>query len=208
MKIVRVTTLESFRRFRDNVTGTYDTEERLIEHLTGKFEGNVKTEIGSEFHKLIETGLPSSNSVKIFSNSQIIKAVNHRDAVSPFISEVRNYKKYGKIVVTGAVDVLQGSIIRDTKVKFKPVLMSEYENSYQWRFYLDIFEINTFVYDVFEVIGFDEAMGANLHNCEMKQHEPFYCYKYENMQKDLQTLVDEFVEWVNFRKLSKYLENY
>ena len=55
--MIRVTTLESFRRFRDNVTETYDTEEKLIEHIKGEFKGNCKTEIGSAFHYLIERPL-------------------------------------------------------------------------------------------------------------------------------------------------------
>ena len=54
MKQVRVSTIENFRRFRDNVTDTFDTEEALIAKIKGEFHGNFKTQIGTAFHYLVE----------------------------------------------------------------------------------------------------------------------------------------------------------
>lgn len=52
---VRVTQLEKFRRFRDEVS-SFDTEESVIETLSGDFKGNEYTQIGTAFHKIIEDG--------------------------------------------------------------------------------------------------------------------------------------------------------
>ena len=53
--VVRVTQLESFRRF---ISGEYDyiTEQNVIENITQEFTGNEYTRIGSAFHKVVELG--------------------------------------------------------------------------------------------------------------------------------------------------------
>ena len=52
---ISVTSLEAFRRFRDNHS-IWDTEERLLNVLSGKKEPNAYATIGSCFHKIVETG--------------------------------------------------------------------------------------------------------------------------------------------------------
>lgn len=52
---ISVTSLEAFRRFRDKHS-VWDTEERLLNVLSGKKEPNSYATIGSCFHKIVETG--------------------------------------------------------------------------------------------------------------------------------------------------------
>ena len=54
--VVRVTQLESFRRF---ICGEYDfiTEQSVIDGITQEFTGNEYTRIGSAFHKVVELGI-------------------------------------------------------------------------------------------------------------------------------------------------------
>lgn len=57
MKLVRVTQLESFRKYLD---GNEDrdrfvtTEQDVIDSLTGVFTGNEYTRIGTAFHRIVE----------------------------------------------------------------------------------------------------------------------------------------------------------
>lgn len=210
MKIVRVTMLESFRRFRDNVTETYDTEEKLIETITGKFTGNSKTIIGSAFHSIIENyGTKNQETEQSifkkfgvkFSNEQIAIAQTHALNIAPFIPEIRSHKQYGNIIVSGAIDALQGNVIRDTKTKFRDVTVIDYLNSYQWRFYLDIFGLDRFVYDIFEFKEYKENYALDVSLLQLKKHDPFSCVSYDNMQKDIFSLVNDFSQWADFRKI-------
>ena len=52
-KVVRVTQLEKFRRFITDHS-EYDTEQSVIDTLTGEFKGNEYTYIGTAFHKIVE----------------------------------------------------------------------------------------------------------------------------------------------------------
>lgn len=212
MKQVRVSTLESFRRFRDNVTDTFDTEEALIAKIKGEFHGNFKTQIGTAFHYLIEHHFMSTiqydEFLKMgvdFSTEQKQIAYNHSFNLVPFIPEVRHEKVYkvGKytLSVTGCTDVLQGNTLRDTKCKFSPPSLTDYYDSYQWRLYLSIFGLNRFIYDIFEFVGYKDEMGRNVSNLALKQQAPFECISYENMETDINTLILEFCEWLSFRNL-------
>lgn len=202
--IARVTQIESFRRFITGVPGSCETD--LIASITGQFQGNNKTRIGSAFHSIIETGENIDKGV-IFNDSQIEIARQHAANISPFFSEIRSNKKYlDKIIISGCTDVIQGCVIRDTKVKFRALSEIEYFNSYQWRFYLDIFELNRFIYDVFEIVGYSDEMGLNVSKLEMRQNDPFEFDAYEGMQKDLEAIIIEFLNWVEFRHLEKYFE--
>lgn len=53
MKVIRCTTLEKFNRYISE-RSSFDTEQSLIEAVTGAFKGNEYTRIGTVFHKIIE----------------------------------------------------------------------------------------------------------------------------------------------------------
>ena len=213
--MIRVTTLESFRRFRDNVTETYDTEEKLIEHIKGEFKGNCKTEIGSAFHQIIEekaysarNGLTYPTLVK-FSDNQILIALTHAKNISPFVPEIRKNKVFDtgkyKVEISGCTDVLQGNTLRDTKCKFSAPTYMDYYNSFQWRIYLSIFGLDRFLYDIFEFIGYKDEMVKDVSSLTLKQHEPFECARYEKMESEIIILINDFMEWIEFRNLQQYI---
>lgn len=202
MICARVTQLESFRRFITDMPGTCEND--LIESLTGKFKGNNKTEIGTQFHSLIETGKQTNENV-IFSEKQKQMAFDHSINISPYFSEIRTGKMYlDKIYISGCTDVMQGNILRDTKTKFRSLSEIEYFNSYQWRFYLDIFGLNRFIYDVFEFVGYDDIMGLNVSELSLIRHEPFEFNAYEGMRKDIDSLVSDFIQFIEFKNLTNY----
>jgi hypothetical protein len=194
------------------VTETYDTEEKLIEHLKGEFYGNDKTQIGSAFHYIIETGCEKQSEITkafkvTFNHNHFQTALSHRSSISPFVPEIRHQKLFDtgkyKLLISGATDVLQGITLRDNKCKFSTPKYEDYYNSYQWRIYLSIFGLNRFIFDVFEFIGYKE--GLDVSGCELKQHEPMECVRYKKMESDILTLINDFMEWIEFRNLQKYI---
>lgn len=214
--INHVTLLESFRRFQVGTSETYDTEESLIDNLTVTFKGNDLTNIGSAGHYLVEIG-EQGNFVSdevIFSKFGVKMTTeqkqlffDHAQQMKPFVPEVWHKKVFntsrGEVLVSGTCDVLQGTIIRDTKCKFRSPSMMDYFDSYQWRFYLSMFGLDRFMYDVFEFTG-NNFRDVTLF--ELKQHEPFECLRYPKMETDLVKLIDEFLDWVEFRNLGCYLK--
>jgi len=214
--MIRVTTLESFRRFRDNVTETYDTEEKLIEHIKGEFKGNCKTEIGSAFHFLIEHKEMDTNDITdflkfgvIFNTIHFDTAYKHAENISPFVPEIRKSKVFNtgkyKVEISGCTDVLQGNTLRDTKCKFSAPTYMDYYNSFQWRIYLSIFGLDRFLYDIFEFIGYKDEMVKDVSSLVLKQHDPFECIRYEKMESEILTLINDFMDWIYFRNLQSFI---
>ena len=56
--LVRVTTIESFRRYiEQSEHDNYEiTEQSVIDNIVGEFQGNEYTRVGTAFHAIIETG--------------------------------------------------------------------------------------------------------------------------------------------------------
>lgn len=155
-RLVRVTQLEKFRRFIVEHS-EYDTEQSVIDTLTGDFKGNEYTRIGTAFHKIVEgdtagckkiarteTELPGREfdidgfPVKLDIN-QCKVAVAYRDRFPNAFHEIREYMDFGDIVVTGCADIINGFEIRDIKTKYSPIKDEDYVDSCQWRFYMELF---------------------------------------------------------------------
>lgn len=217
MKRLSVTHLETFRRFRDG-TSEWDTEQKVIDAITGTFVGNDYTFIGTAGHYVIETtanGLICSDTKELFgvtfSAEQVQMLKGHATELMPFVPEVKSTKQYhspiGEVTISGIADVLKGCVIRDNKFKFSAPKLLEYYDSCQWRFYLSIFGLEWFYYDIFEFDGYKPEFGRDVSGLQLIPHEPFGCYAYLGMEEYLQTLIIDFVEWASFRGLLPYLKD-
>lgn len=205
---VSVSILEKFRRFREGLT-QYDTEEALLDAITGKFIGNDKTKIGGAFHKIIEkynrnfvSGELYSDGI-FFSQDQAQVAVNYKNEHPEMVPEVPIFKKYdaGDIIiqVSARADGVEGLRIRDAKTKFSPPLPTEYYNSFQWRFYLDMFEVPVFYYDLFEVTNYTGIYNDRLPGVTIIPYEPFECLAYEHLAEDVHQLVRDFAQFIQIK---------
>lgn len=211
---IRVTQLEKFRRFICEVS-EFETEESLMETLTGKFEGNEYTRIGTAFHKIVECGIvPVINRCVFVDNLQINFNQSHIDIVLAYkesikgcFHEIRTYKTYNingtELNISGCADVILGNQIRDIKTKYSYLKsISDYTDSIQWKLYCDMFELPEFYFDVFEFKGYDkEKNGYDVSGLTLVKHEPIHCIEYSTMQKDIQYLLAEFIEFIKFRKI-------
>lgn len=184
--LARVTQIEAFRRYLHQ--SEYDnfeiTEQSVIDNITGEFQGNEYSRIGTAFHSIVETGhpqcvvaapserhftfrgqpqtesLPEGRTFNIdgfpvtLDTAQCRVALRYRDEHPYAIHEFREYKDYGDIIVTGKADMIDGTELRDIKTKFSPIRDTDYINSCQWRLYLDMFGADTFHFDLFSFEGY------------------------------------------------------
>lgn len=209
---IRVTQLEKFRRFIDNVSD-YETEESLMETLSGSFTGNEYTRIGTAFHKIIENGDSSENNLIIdgnrvyFNLNHISMALAYKESIKGCFHEIRTNKTYNingtELNISGCADIILGNQIRDIKTKYSHLKsISDYTDSIQWKLYCDMFELPEFYFDIFEFKGYDkEKNGYDLSGLTLIKHEPIHCIEYSTMQNDIQYLLAEFVEFIKFRKI-------
>lgn len=202
-----------------NEVSPYDTEESLIQTLSGEFKGNDKTKIGSAFHKLIEGDYTKQGAMYLaddilFLKEQAAPALRFRKEHPVMIHEVPLYKvyetSYFPIQVSGRVDGLDGTQIHDHKCKFSYVKWQEYTDSVQWKVYLDIMGTDTFLYNVFEVRGFVQLTGSAPFDLgqavEFVPHEPMPCTRYASMEQDVQGLLDDFLGYIHNRNFFHYLK--
>ncbi len=220
--VIRVTQIEEFRKFITNSIERdyYEIpEQRVIDTIKGKFKGNEYTRIGSAFHSIVETGEPRNVDPKEgcvididdhgvrFNTKQVQVALDYRNEHPCAFHEIRKYKDYGRAIVTGCADMIDGIELRDIKTKYSKVSDSDYIDSCQHRFYLDIFNADVFHYDlfIFEDYKLDKH-GYDVRGLELKRHDPpITCYRYPDMEDDNLALVNAFMDFAESRNLVPYL---
>ena len=224
---LRVTTLEKFRRYIEEVND-YETEESLMEALSGSFTGNEYTRIGTAFHKIVECGdisekhiigSETASIVKIddfsvvFNKSHVDIALSYKNEIRGCFHEIRGEKVYNingaEINISGGADVVLGNQIRDIKTKYSYMKsISDYTDSVQWKLYCDIFELPEFYFDVFEFKGYDKEKNKyNVSGLQLVRHEPIHCLSYEGMVKDIEILLAQFLDYVKFRNIQHLFQN-
>lgn len=237
--VVRVTQIEAFRRFADQSDHDfYDiSEQSAIDSVTGQFEGNAYTRIGTAFHSIVETGCPPSavappgqRTYTYYGHdtqepvpegrtftidghdvtldlAQIRTALDYRYRHIHAFHEVRVFKDYGPAVVTGCADMIDGTVIRDIKTKFSMPQDAPYYDSCQWRFYLDMFGADTFCFDLFTFVGYNEQRhGSDVRGLPLLTHTPpIRVYRHHDMDDYLRSLLDRFLQWADKRNITSFL---
>lgn len=223
MHLVRVTQIEQFRKW---ITGCfYVNEQSVIDSLSGEFQGNNKTRIGTAGHKVVEEGMDCTylnasqqdwivpiedEYCTIFNRKQINELVNHRNTK---LQDAFHEQKYGKeyqtkhypIHVGGTIDIIHGITLRDSKFVFRSPDFSNYTESCQWKFYLEFLGLDIFYFDLFEFKGYKDEMKLNVSALELIPHEEVQCIRYKNMEQDNQKLLEQFVDWIEIKNLRHLL---
>ena len=219
--IVRTTAIEAFRRYLANGENDYYeiTEQSVIDSVTGEFKGSEYTRIGTAFHSVVQYGEPcyadSQDGCMIdvddhavrFNEEQLKIALDYRNEHPNAYHEYRGYREYGRAIVTGCADMIDGVEIRDIKTKYSTPSDADYINSCQWRYYLDIFGADVFHFDLFVFNGYSkEKHGYDVRGLELTRHTPpITCYRYPEMENDNLALLNQFMDWAEARGLTKYL---
>lgn len=235
--IIRVTQLEQFRRLMsgeypwltersviDSITGEFvgNTLTRIgtafheIIQNGNKFDAEVPPQDAEWYNagrKMSQEPKPFGYKYKIddydviFDVPQVDTALAYRNECPGAFHEVRLSKDYGDTIVTGCADIVNGNEIRDIKTKFSPVNCNDYINSAQWRFYLEIFELDDFKFDLFVFNGYkEEKYGYDVRGLSITRvTPPITCYRYKDMIKDNRLLLSQFLDWAKSRNITKYL---
>lgn len=213
------------------------TEQSVIDSISGAFTGNVYTKTGKAFHRIVEEGTPVCEKVEagertflyygkeqkepvpcgrafdidgdkvIMDIRQCKVALEYRNQYPDAFHEIRLYRDFGKAIVTGCADMIDGAEIRDIKTKYSAPSDSDYINSCQWKFYLELFNADVFHFDLFVFEGYNkDKHGFDVRGLPLVRYNPpITCYRYEGMEQDNMNLLESFMEWVEHRGLTQFL---
>ena len=213
------------------------TEQSVIDSITGEFKGNEYTRIGTAFHRIVEEGSPQCEKIPsgertflyygkeqkepvpsgrsfdvegykvLMDVPQCKTALAYRNEYPDAFHEIRLYKDFGNAMITGCADMIDGVEIRDIKTKYSSPTDTDYTNSCQWRFYLQLFNADVFHFDLFVFEGYDkDKHGYDVRGLPLKRYEPsITCYRYDGMEQDNMNLLNSFLEWAEHRGLTKFL---
>lgn len=141
--LVRVSNIEAFRQW----TLTDDDPQALVDPLAD-FQPTEAMLAGTAFHKALEVATPGDyDRMEAMGHTFILEA--DAEIYLPPVRELRCFKWYGPLQVTGQVDGLDGLRVDDHK-STAYFNAERYLDGCQWRFYLDIFEADVFRWNVFE----------------------------------------------------------
>lgn len=184
-------------------------EEELIASIKGEFKPSPRMLLGRALHEVIETPeryrtedeLYRHTTGYAFSPLMVDECRGYFNLSG--LWEVKSTKGYviGRDVVTvvAKVDQLDGAWIRENKVTLGTFDFDKYERSYQWRFYLDVFDAAWVDYTVFCV---SESDGGVI---DLRSVNQFRLYPYLDLHGDCVELLRQFVSYVDMRGLRQYL---
>lgn len=179
--LARVSTIEAFRRWRHD-------DDSSVEDFIAKMESPPSEAMlaGTAFHKALEQAVEGEH--------EKLEAMDYTFLLAdmtlqlPSIREVRGWRQYGRLTVTGQLDAIHGKRIIDhkTTTAFNP---DGYLEGCQWRFYLDIFGADVFRWNVFELSqeGEKTYRVTKLHVLEQ--------YRYPALHSDCMQLASDFYEF-------------
>lgn len=209
MKRISVTTLESYRKLRSG--DSYLTQDSFIEGLRTPFEGNNYTKVGTAFHSIVELGTPAlldradgrydvivGEERVTFSPGQVAAILAYRLSLPLSLHEVWVGRVFHTSVmdiwVHGRMDLLHGIDVHDIKTKYGRVNVGDYEDSAQWRLYLDLAQLDRFVFDLFMFHG--DIDGLDVSSLHVDRWGEIECVRYAGMADDNSELVDDFASFV------------
>lgn len=225
MNLVRisVTTLEEFRRYK---LYDYITDERMINRIKGVFEQSDRMNYGNDFWSYVEkpeeafrlpTGAVRCPAHDSYLPSAIVAKIDeYRASLQSPVFEIPVRARYEftdlpPIIISGRFDVMEGNVIRDGKTT-KTFDYETYEDSLQWRFYLDMLGLSKFIYDVFEKKGLVDDPNGNKDDegkliqwpADVELHSfPFYTYP--ELKCDCRYWIAEFMAFVRLKGLMEFV---
>jgi hypothetical protein len=187
--IARVSNLESFRRWRKNEEASL---QDFLDSLAAPPSGKMLA--GTAFHEFLEHGVSEGkrDSFEIDGFTAGGFTFSFRcDCVVPLapVRELRAYKYYDTLKITGKVDAMHGLAVFDHKTTRKFDAES-YLEGYQWRYYLDIFNAENFIWNIFVVKPLDDEETTF---DVVAQHKLSAC-RYHGLHDDCLALARDYYE--------------
>ncbi len=128
-----------------------------------------------------------------------------RQIIGPGLWEQKETKQYriGRhdVNVVAQVDHKSGLVLQENKTKFSQPYARDYEESLQWRFYLEVHEALRCNYNLWH---FAEPTSDG--HCESKGMCSFTFWHYPGLERDCVRWLREFMAWAEGRELLEYLD--
>jgi hypothetical protein len=212
---ISATWLEEFRRCLETEWGN---EAELAANIRGKpFEPRWQMVAGSCWHHILQYPEryydPDSGRYTaepyFWGENDVHRALEH---IGDGLWEVKTVKTYptplGPADVVCKCDHILGLVIQDNKAKFSQKSVQDYEDSLQWRFYLDVHEAEVFRYNLWtmkEPRGKKAKAGAG--HLTLKPDAPlfFNFWRYADLEAECQGWVIAFLDWACRRELYPFL---
>lgn len=147
--LARVSHIEAFRQYRDWHPRFDGDEEPTIEETVAKIVSDQPTEamrVGTAFHDALEKAADGEHE-KLIAQGYTFDLEGGQIEL-PAIRELRVFKGYGDLRVTGKADCVLGRIIDDHKTT-RQIDLERYMEGCSWRFYLDLFDADQFRWNLF-----------------------------------------------------------
>lgn len=187
--LARVSSIETHRQWL-NWKPLFDGQEEptLEDHI--RFltvdEPTEQMMAGTAFHKALETAQDGEHDA--LSANGYTFHLPDAELSLPAMRELRGYRQYGPLTVTGQVDGIEGVVITDHKTTSRFDL-ERYLDGCQWRFYLEIFDADVFVWNVFEIKETDPKVYR------VKPPQIMRAYRYPGMASDCERLAADFYDF-------------
>lgn len=207
---ISVTTVEQFRKYRDGDI----TFEMLMKSIVGPYEPSRYADLGSAFHSILENpkdGIVNSITpfyrVKgiefdCFMMQQAIAVMDYSGTFEvPFTKQYPVLSDNSFVTISGRADQLVGAKAIENKTVWTQYDFDNYALSCQWKFYLDMFELQAVGYNIF-VMSETQSRGI-----ELKSIEQFEMHSYPDLLTDLHDLINDMVFFINQQNLSQYFKD-
>lgn len=189
--LARVSNIEAYRRWMNWKPLFEGQDEPSLDDLVRQITTDEPSEAmmaGTAFHAAMETAADGDH--ELFEADGYRFILPNAEIALPSIRELRGFKDYGPLTVTGKVDCLEGKTVIDHKTTSR-VDFERYLEGCQWRFYLDIFDAEIFRWHVFEIKEVTEK------TYEVKAPQTLEARRYPELSEDCARLADEFCEFAH-----------
>lgn len=189
--LARVSNIEALRQWKHWRPLFDGQEEPTVEDLVRFITEDDPSEAmkaGTAFHKAMEIAQDGSHDTFEANGYRFI--LPDADIELPPIREMRAYKDYGALTVTGQVDAVHGRTVLDHKTtgKFDP---ERYLDGCQWKFYLDLFEADEFQWNIFVIKEIEPQVY------QVAPPQILKAYRYPEMRHDCETLAADYLDFAN-----------
>ncbi|WP_342643484.1 hypothetical protein [Rhodoligotrophos ferricapiens] len=180
--LARVSNIESFRRWRENED---QTVEDLVRFITTD-EPSEAMLAGTAFHRALE--LAQDGEHQQLSANGYTFILGDGELALPEIRELRGYRRYGALTVTGQVDCTIGKMVHDHKTTAR-FDAERYLTGCQWKFYLEIFGADEFRWNVFEIKEVEPLTYT------VSAPHRLTAYRYPEMGEDCARLAADYLDF-------------
>lgn len=187
--LTRVSNIEAYRRWLSWEPRFDGDEEPTLDELVRMLTTDEPSEAmmaGTAFHAALEKAQHGEHSE--FSANGYRFELPDAEIELPEIREMRAFKVYDGLSVSGKVDCLNGTVVHDHKTTSR-VDLERYMEGCQWRFYLDIFEANTFRWNIFEIKELEPKVYR------VSPPQILTAYRYPELSTDCHRHASEYLEF-------------